>query len=62
MRIADLRIVLDRDDQTRVSIDGAELLRASSAAEALRFIADHLDRVPAHEQLDALTNAIVGAT
>ena len=58
MRILDLRLVIDRDSRTRVSIDGRELVRAGSTADALRFIAARLDRHAPSEQLSTLASAI----
>lgn len=58
-RIATLTLVLDRDDQIRISVDGHELLRASTLAVAFRFIADRLEAIEPRAQLGALTTAIV---
>ena len=57
-RIVDLRLVLDRDGRLRLTVDGRELERASSASEALRFVADRLAARPPSEQLSALATAI----
>lgn len=57
-RIVDLRLVLDRDGRLRLSADGRELVRASSASEALAFVAGRLaPRAPA-DQLSALGSAV----
>lgn len=62
VRILDLRLVVDRDGLLRLAVDGRELVRAGSAVEALRFLADRLAaRAPA-EQLGALASAIGVAT
>lgn len=54
LRILDLRLVLDRNDRVRVSVDGRELVRHDSAADALRALADRIGGRPRLEQLDAL--------
>lgn len=62
VRLADLRLVIDRSGLLRLSVDGRELVRAGSTVEALRFLADRLaERAPA-EQLSALASAIGVAT
>lgn len=58
IRILDLRLVLDRDGRLRLSADGRELVHAGSTVEALRFVADRLERHAPAEQLSALVSAI----
>ncbi len=62
VRIADLRLVLDRGGVLRLSVDGRELVRAGSTVEALRFLADRLATRAPSEQLSALASAIGVAT
>ncbi len=53
-RIVDVRLVLDREDRTRVYVDGRAVLAFSSAAEALYALAANVAQEATAEQLGAL--------
>lgn len=60
-RIVDVRLVLDREDRTRVYVDGRALLAFSSAAEALTTLGACIEHAPPGEQLQALRRNYVRA-
>lgn len=53
-RVIDVRLVLDREDRTRVYVERRPVLTFASAAEALSTLAACVEGAPAAEQLEAL--------